>query len=200
MNSKKKKKKVNKLSKKQLKKILDKTSFYTPLTYFEGLNLEEVNKRLKRMKDGIYSDSKDPNSYSQFKTDFRNGNRIKTKQSKYTQQWNKYFPNAKSLSLKSKLTGVPYQILKKVYDKGLAAWRTGHRPGATPQQWGYARVHSFLVKGKTFYTTDSYLAQKAIKNSEKAKKWYDSIEGLCDFKDLKNNWCKKYCTKYKCKK
>ena len=29
---------------------------------------------------------------------------------------------------KSKQTGVPYGILKKSYDRGIAAWRTGHRP------------------------------------------------------------------------
>ena len=36
---------------------------------------------------------------------------------------------------KSDKSGVPYGILKKVYDRGMAAWRTGHKPGTTPQQW-----------------------------------------------------------------
>ena len=36
---------------------------------------------------------------------------------------------------KSKQTGVPYSILKKSYDRGMPAWKTGHRPAATPQQW-----------------------------------------------------------------
>ena len=27
------------------------------------------------------------------------------------------------------------------------AWRTGHRPGTTPQQWAFARVNSFLTGG-----------------------------------------------------
>jgi hypothetical protein len=43
----------------------------------------------------------------------------------------------------------------------MAAWRTGHRPGATEQQWGYARVYSFLLKGKTYYTADADLANKS---------------------------------------
>ena len=30
---------------------------------------------------------------------------------------------------KSEKSGVPYSILKKSYDRGMAAWRTGHRPG-----------------------------------------------------------------------
>ena len=40
-----------------------------------------------------------------------------------------------------------YGILKKVYDRGMAAWRTGHRPGTTPQQWAFARVNSFITGG-----------------------------------------------------
>ena len=32
-------------------------------------------------------------------------------------------------------------ILHKVYNRGMAAWKTGHRPGTTPQQWGMARVN-----------------------------------------------------------
>jgi hypothetical protein len=61
----------------------------------------------------------------------------------------------------------------------MGAWRTGHRPGANRQQWGIARVYSFLVKGKAFYTADNYLAKRALK-IPKAKKWFDSIEGWCD--------------------
>ena len=29
---------------------------------------------------------------------------------------------------------MPYSILKKVYDRGMAA-KSGHRPGTTQQQW-----------------------------------------------------------------
>ena len=29
----------------------------------------------------------------------------------------------------------------------MAAWRTGHRPGTTPQQWAFARVNSFITGG-----------------------------------------------------
>ena len=47
---------------------------------------------------------------------------------------------------KAKKSGMPYSILKKVYDRGMAAWKTGHRPGTTPQQWAFARVNSFTTK------------------------------------------------------
>ena len=49
---------------------------------------------------------------------------------------------------KAEKSGMPYSILKKVYDRGMAAWKTGHRPGTTPEQWGHARVNAFLVKRK----------------------------------------------------
>ncbi|MEK9696738.1 MAG: DUF5824 family protein, partial [Candidatus Poseidoniales archaeon] len=54
-----------------------------------------------------------------------------------------------------------YGILKQVYNRGMAAWKTGHRPGASQQQWAYARVNSFLTGGKTRTTADADLWAKA---------------------------------------
>ena len=51
------------------------------------------------------------------------------------------------LKKKSEKSGIAYGILKKVFDRGIAAWRTGHRPGTTPQQWAFARVNSFITGG-----------------------------------------------------
>ena len=92
---------------------------------------------------------------------FKTDENIKTKSSSYTLRWYKKHPNAKSLKEKAEASGVPLKYIKEVYNRGMAAWRTGHRPGATEQQWGYARVHSFLLKGKTYHTTDSDIAKKA---------------------------------------
>ncbi len=64
------------------------------------------------------------------------------------------------LKKKAEKSGIPYGTLKKVFDRGVAAWRTGHRPGTTPQQWGYARVNSFITGGKTRTTADADLAKK----------------------------------------
>ena len=62
---------------------------------------------------------------------------------------------------KSEKSGISYGILKKVYDRGLAAYKTGHRPGTTPQQWAFARVNSFITKGSgTWGKADKDLAQK----------------------------------------
>jgi len=71
-----------------------------------------------------------------------------------------------ALKNKAEKSGVSYSILKKVYDRGIAAWRTGHRPGTTPQQWALARVNSFLTGGTTQKTTDKDLWAKAKTQKE----------------------------------
>ena len=40
------------------------------------------------------------------------------------------------LKKKSEKSGIAYGILKKVYDRGMAAWKGGHRPGASQRRWG----------------------------------------------------------------
>ena len=52
----------------------------------------------------------------------------------------------KGLRNKAEKSGMPYSVLKQVYNRGMAAWKTGHRPGTTPQQWAMARVNSFTTK------------------------------------------------------
>ena len=73
--------------------------------------------------------------------------------------------NAKAaLQAKAEKSGMPYSVLKQVYDRGVAAWRTGHRPGTNPHQWGLARVNSFATKGKgTWGKADKDLADKVRK-------------------------------------
>ena len=62
---------------------------------------------------------------------------------------------------KAAKTGMPYSVLKKVYDRGMAAWKGGHRPGTTPQQWAMARVNSFVTKSSgTWGGADKDLAKK----------------------------------------
>jgi len=69
------------------------------------------------------------------------------------------------LKNKAEKSGISYGILKKVYDRGMGAWKTSHRPGTTPQQWAFARVNSFMSGGKTQKTTDSDLWAKVKKES-----------------------------------
>ncbi len=82
---------------------------------------------------------------------------------------------------KSEKSGIPYSILKQVYNRGMAAWRTGHRPGTTPQQWAFARVNSFITGGKTRTTADKDLWAKA--RSAKSAKKESCCEG-CEKEEL----------------
>jgi hypothetical protein len=47
------------------------------------------------------------------------------------------------------------EAIQRVYNKGLAAWKSGgHRPGATAKNWAVARVASLVVGGKAAFTAD----------------------------------------------
>src|SRR6056300_663326 len=77
------------------------------------------------------------------------------------------YESIQGLKNKADKTGMPYSILKKVYDRGMAAWRGGHRPGASQQQWAFARVNSFVTKSSgTWGGADKDLAAK-VKGSKK---------------------------------
>lgn len=139
-----------------------------PHKYYRGLTRKVADKRRKEIGKFGSMDWKDPKAYVGFKTDVG----VRSKPSSYTSRFKKIFPDANSLEEKAAATGVPVRFLRESYNRGMAAWRTGHRPGATEQQWGYARVHSFLLKGKTYRTTDSDIAKRAMKESPSAKKWF----------------------------
>jgi hypothetical protein len=95
-------------------------------------------------------------------------------ESKHTKNFKKKFGEMKSfkqsieeadakaaLKKKADKSGMPYAILKKVFDRGYAAWKTSHRPGTNPTQWGLARVNSFATKSKgTWGGADKDLAAK----------------------------------------
>ena len=77
------------------------------------------------------------------------------------------YEQIKGLKNKAEKSGMPYSILKKVYDRGMAAWRGGHRPGASQQQWAFARVNSFVTKSSgTWGGADKDLAAK-VRGSKK---------------------------------
>ena len=91
----------------------------------------------------------------------------KTKPSIHTKKFKQMYgeelldEKIKGIENKAKKSGMPYGILKKVYDRGMAAWRGGHRPGATQQQWAFARVNSFVTKSSgTWGGADKDLAKK----------------------------------------
>lgn len=74
----------------------------------------------------------------------------------------------KSLKKKSKASGIPVGILRKVFSKGMQAWNAGHRPGVAQHQWGLGRVNSFITGAGGARKADADLWAKA--KSAKARK------------------------------
>ena len=83
---------------------------------------------------------------------------------------------SKSLKKKADKTGMPMGILRQVYNRGVAAWKSGHRPGTTPEQWGHARVNSFVTKSSgTWGKADSDLAAKVRKSKKEEVEQVDEV-------------------------
>jgi len=84
----------------------------------------------------------------------------------YNEDRRLYVEGIAGLQKKADKSGMPYNILKQVYDRGMAAWKSGHRPGASQQQWAFARVNSFITKSSgTWGDADKDLAAK-VKGSK----------------------------------
>ena len=88
------------------------------------------------------------------------------------------------LAAKAAKSGISIGTLRKVYRRGVAAWNSGHRPGTTPQQWGMARVNSYIGKGKgTYGGADKDLheetdAVKTLETSLNKPAGYDAIDQM----------------------
>ena len=144
-----------------------------PKQYYKGLSDKEKKARAKYFKSG---GGKGPAPGDED---------AETKPSKHTKKYkeiygeedvktfSEFITENKGLKKKSDETGAPMSVLNKVYDRGLAAYKQGHRPGTTGPQWAMARVNSFLTYGKgTAQKADKDLfdelpdsVQKKIKNS-----------------------------------
>ena len=137
-----------------------------PAKYHTGLSKSTKAKRDAHFKKGQKMDDDNPAAYKPAPGDASS----KTKESKYTKKYKKMYGEEMSteeifedvtaaLKKKSDKSGVSMSVLRKVYNRGVAAWRTGHRPGTTPAQWGMARVNSYITKGKTYHTADKDLRE-----------------------------------------
>ena len=134
-----------------------------PKKYVSGLSDKDKESHDRHLKkQGKKSDS-DKSAYKQSPAD----KKAKTIPSKHTNKFKQMYgedylnEKIKGLETKAKKSGMPYSILKKVYDRGMAAWKGGHRPGTTPQQWAFARVNSFTTKSSgTWGKADSDLAKQ----------------------------------------
>lgn len=73
------------------------------------------------------------------------------------------------LKNKSEKSGIPVSILRQVYNRGKAAWNSGHRPGVAQEQWATGRVNSFITGVGGARKADKDLWAKAKKAKEKKK-------------------------------
>ena len=94
-----------------------------------------------------------------FETDTKLQKKVKTENKNHPAK--EMYEAIEGLKNKSEKSGMPYGILKKVFDRGMAAWKGGHRPGASQHQWAFARVNSFITKSSgTWGGADKDLAAK----------------------------------------
>jgi hypothetical protein len=177
-------------------KILSFTEFVNE-GYYKNLAPSTVAKKKAMMKQQAEMPDDDPDAYKELPGDTKGKKFLKT--SAHTKKYHELFgdnedvneslegdmspiDNAdieKALKTKSEETGVPVKFLRIVMRRGMAAWKSGHRPGAGQEQWGYARISSFLTQApgtwvrpindpkraysKNAYGADADVAQEVIK-------------------------------------
>ena len=157
-----------------------------PKGYVTGLSASTAKARRAHWEKMDKLSDRDPRAYEPAPGDAR----AKTVPSKATREIRKIMNKEEveiteaaetSLSAKAKKFGVPLGTLKTVYRRGVAAWNSGHRPGTTPQQWGHARVNSYLRKGKgTYHGADKDLRKEEVQIDELSKDTLKSYIGKAD--------------------
>jgi len=138
-----------------------------PSNYKRGLTKEEQTIAKREIKETMAKAKKPGTSAKELYQDWESDKKYKAREkskgksmpkSKATEAYERMYGNDsqdmeegsdKALREKAEKSGISYGILKKVFERGMAAWQTGHRPGVAPQQWAMGRVNSFITgKGK----------------------------------------------------
>ena len=141
-----------------------------PDPYMKDLDKEEKEDKEEQIKKQADMADDDPEAYKDMPGDKEAREKGKVKTSTHTKKFHELYGDKedkeanealkgddspldnpdieKALKTKAEQSGVPIKFLRIVMRRGLAAWKSGHRPGATQEQWGYARVNAFLTKGE----------------------------------------------------
>jgi hypothetical protein len=141
-----------------------------PASYFTGLD-----EKTKREREAVIEQRQEEGvTGSKLYEDLPGDEDAKTKPSKYTnhpkvkelREEMKESTKEEFIRAASKVSGVDKDIIEEVYDKGLKAWATsGHRPGASAQQWAIARVYAFLFfPDSGARKADAHLWERHLKN------------------------------------
>ncbi len=108
-----------------------------------------------------------------------------TNKEKYNKKYGFKLKESHSIDDISKTSGIKKSILQEVYNRGVGARKSnpssvrslsGKKVGGSSlkgkmsgEQWGQARIYSFVVGGKTQSTADKDLWEKHMKNKNKKK-------------------------------
>ena len=147
--------------------------------FLKGLSKKDKEERKRVMKRRTAMDDDDPKAYAKWRTDSKVPK--KRPESPFNQKFKKMYgeqadlveaklrealsaKTEKAIGNKAKKSGMPKGILRQVYNRGLAAWKVGHKPGATQHAWAMAMVNSFTTKSPgTWGKADKDLAAKVRK-------------------------------------
>lgn len=121
-----------------------------PKKYLMGLKAKGTYGSKTAMKREIDRFAGKDTFKQNWDADFSHGERIKTKPGKATLVFRATVAKTKSpvasiLQNKSLQSGIPVTLLKQVYNRGMKAWNSGHRPGVVQHQWALGRVNSFIT-------------------------------------------------------
>ena len=160
-----------------------------PKAYVKGLSTATAKARKAHWDRANKLSDRDPRAYEPAPGDAG----AKTVPSKATREIRKIMNKEEieiteeaenSLAAKSKKFGVPLGTLKTVYKRGVAAWNSGHRPGTNAQQWGHARVNSYLRKGKGTY----HGADKDLREAKDSREYgYEGEMVMSQLKGIMNH-------------
>lgn len=125
-----------------------------PPKYRKGLTAEEQQIAKREAKETLQraksSDVSSKELYKDWESDKRfRGRNVSIPKSEATKAFESRYSEDSStdeaLKAKAKASGISFSIIREVYNRGMAAWRSGHRPGVAPQQWALGRVNSFIT-------------------------------------------------------
>ena len=150
--------------------------------YFKGLSAAQKDKKEKQMKSQAKMKDSDSSAYKPMAGDLDKAGKFKGSrvQSAATKKVNQDLDEStvlkfsdweavnemssaveKSLKKKAEKYKMPLGVLKQVFNRGMAAWKTGHRTGQSQEAWAHARVNSFVTKSSgTWGKADKDLAKK----------------------------------------
>jgi hypothetical protein len=75
----------------------------------------------------------------------------------------------RSLKRKADKSNLPFDIVEQVYRRGVEAWT--EEKSVTQQQYAFARVNSFIGKGKTYFEDDRDLHEQILAMQEGKQVW-----------------------------